>query len=640
VSLSANTDKALTFFSFANPAATGTINEAAKTVTVTVPHGTTVSALAATFAISGASVNVGPTIQTSGTTANNFTSPVTYAVTAADGTKQNYVVTVTISPNAAKALTAFSFSNPAVTGTINEAANTVTVTVPYGTKVTALAATFAISGTSVKVDSTVQTSGTTANNFTSPVTYIVVAEDGTTHNYMVTVTITSPGNNANLSALSVSEGILSPAFNATTLYYTVDVVNSTKSIFVTGTRADQNATIDSKNGVSQDLGVGSNDIMLTVTAQNGTTKKTYTINVNRAPPPVTFSGLSANGDSAFISTTVLTLTFSAPPTELTINNITVTGATKGTLSLTGSSTTRTLTISKLEVPNEGEATGEVTVKITGTSGSLMTSSSKSVSVYRGLEMIKVPAGKFQRDENSSNQSQVTAFQMSACEITRNQFKAIMNEDPSYKDSSSGMFDPVQNVNWYKAIAFCNMLSIKMNLDLVYEVKGVDFHSFKSANIPTSDNSNWNSVTASWDATGYRLPTEMEWMWAAMGATDCQNGFANEFAGTDGSNDVNKYVWHATISSKKTHPVGTKLPNELGLYDISGNVWEWCWDWYGDWPNNTLENYHGPDLNTNYRVGHGGSWKSQAQDCNLSYRYPEFWPTNHDPDIGFRVVRLP
>jgi hypothetical protein len=179
--------KALTAFSFATLAVTGTVNESAHTVAVAVPYGTDVTALVATFSTSGTSVKVGSTAQVCGTTPNNFTSQVTYTVTAADASTQSYVVSVTIAPSSAKALTAFSFATLAVTGTVNEIAHTVAVTVPYGTDVTALVATFSTSGTSVKVGSTAQVSGTTPNNFTSQVTYTVTAADASTQSYVVSV---------------------------------------------------------------------------------------------------------------------------------------------------------------------------------------------------------------------------------------------------------------------------------------------------------------------------------------------------------------------------------------------------------------------------------------------------------------------
>ena len=179
------TAKAITAYSLAG--VTGTKNETAKTIAVTVPNGTNVTALVATFTITGASVKVGGVAQTSRTTANNFTNPVAYTVTAADGTTAIYTVTVTVAAVTAKAITAYSLAG--VAGTINEAAKTIAVTVQSGTNVTALVATFTITGTGVKVGAVTQTNGTTANNFTGPVAYTVTAADGTTATYTVTVTV-------------------------------------------------------------------------------------------------------------------------------------------------------------------------------------------------------------------------------------------------------------------------------------------------------------------------------------------------------------------------------------------------------------------------------------------------------------------
>jgi hypothetical protein len=163
-----------------------------------MPSGTDVTALVATFTTStGASVTVGSTPQVSETTPNNFTSPVTYTVTAADAKTQDYTVTVTV---AGKSITAFSLNG--VAGTINEAEKTITVTMASDADVTALVATFTAPGASVKVGSTVQVSGTTANNFTSPVVYTVTAVDAETQNY--TVTVVKEALNKPATAISVS----------------------------------------------------------------------------------------------------------------------------------------------------------------------------------------------------------------------------------------------------------------------------------------------------------------------------------------------------------------------------------------------------------------------------------------------------
>src|SRR5664280_282449 len=184
VTVALSSAKAITTFSLAG--VVGTINETAKTIAVTMPLGTDVTALVATFTTTGASVKVGSTVQISGTTAHNFTDPVIYTVTAADATTQDYMVFVTVALSSAKAITAFSLAG--VVGTINETGKTMAVTMPFGTNVTALVATFTTTGASVKVGSTVQISGTTANNFTSPIIYTVTATNATTQDYTVTVT--------------------------------------------------------------------------------------------------------------------------------------------------------------------------------------------------------------------------------------------------------------------------------------------------------------------------------------------------------------------------------------------------------------------------------------------------------------------
>jgi ribosomal protein L21E len=191
VTIASNSAKAITSYSFAGyTGAAGTINETAKTIAVTVPFGTPLTALVATFATTGTGVKVGTTVQVSATTPNNFTSPVAYVVTAGDASTATYTVTVTVAQNTAKAITAYSFALYAgATGTINETAKTIAVIVPYGTPLTALVATFTTTGTGVKVGTTVQTSTATPNDFTSPVVYTVTAGDASTVNYTVTVTV-------------------------------------------------------------------------------------------------------------------------------------------------------------------------------------------------------------------------------------------------------------------------------------------------------------------------------------------------------------------------------------------------------------------------------------------------------------------
>ncbi len=178
-------NKDITAFSFGSPAATGMIT--GTSIAVTVPFGTNVSALVASFTTTGASVKIGASVQTSGTTPNNFISPLTYRVTAADASTQDYIVTVTVAANPAKDITAFSFTSPSATGVIT--GTNIVLMVPFGTSPFGLVANFTTTGGSVKVGSMSQTSGITANNFTSPVVYRVTAADASTQDYTVTVIV-------------------------------------------------------------------------------------------------------------------------------------------------------------------------------------------------------------------------------------------------------------------------------------------------------------------------------------------------------------------------------------------------------------------------------------------------------------------
>ena len=271
-----------------------------------------------------------------------------------------------------------------------------------------------------------------------------------------------------------------------------------------------------------------------------------------------------------------------------------------------------------------------------------------------VTMVTVPAGRFQRDATEDNISVITQpFRMSAYEITRAQWRAIFGEDndPSDETSFTELDDPVRKVNWYHAIAFANKLSITEGLTPVYNVSDVNFNTLTYGQIPTVDTEEWNNATANWSADGYRLPTEMEWMWAAMGApADGQGGEANTtgyvkfFSGFTGSNDIKDYVVYSDNSgpggtgaeTRTAWPVGSKLPNELGLYDMSGNVGEWIWDWHTTYPPGELTNYRGADSGSQ-RVLRGGSFTTTASALRLDIR-PSNLPHSEGRTYGFRVVR--
>ncbi len=268
-------------------------------ISLTVPYGSVVKALKATFSITGVKIQVGAADQKSGETANDFTSPVVYTVTAADGSTGNYTVTVTIAPMTAKEMTVFGFTsvlnsgagiNNDIAGVIS--GNNISLTVPYGTVLTALKATFSITGVKVQVGSAVQTSGVTANNFTSPVVYTVTASDGSTKNYTVTLTmspitareITTFGftgalNSAALinsdTACTINEP--SKAITLTVPFYTV-LTGLKATYLTTGVNVKIGSTLQTSGVTANDF---TSPVVYTVTAGDSSTKN-YTVTITKA----------------------------------------------------------------------------------------------------------------------------------------------------------------------------------------------------------------------------------------------------------------------------------------------------------------------------------------------------------------------
>jgi len=178
--------------------------------------------------------------------------------------------------------------------------------------------------------------------------------------------------------------------------------------------------------------------------------------------------------------------------------------------------------------------------------------------------------------------------------------------------------PVIGVSWNDAIGYCNWLSEKEGIAKAYDSNG------------NLLDRNGNITTDIMKVEGYRLPTEAEWEYAARGG---QNTKGHKYAGSD---DLNEVGWYDDNSDLQTHPVGEKKGNELGLYDMSGNVWESCHDWYGDYASTTQTNPTGPSSGSD-RVRRGGCWGNVAQDFRVADRY-SLTPTNSHYDLGFRLSR--
>ena len=221
------------------------------------------------------------------------------------------------------------------------------------------------------------------------------------------------------------------------------------------------------------------------------------------------------------------------------------------------------------------------------------------------------------------------------EVTRGEYIAVMGSDPSTADAydkngnkltgEDVLNNPVNYVSWYDALVYCNNLSIKENLTPCYTIDG-STNPYVWGTVPTSSNSTWNAATCNFEADGYRLPTEAEWEWLARG------GEEYTYAGSDTVGDV---AWYTNNTNDTgTREVKTKLANGYGLYDMSGNVYEWCWDWYGSINESTATD---GATSGDGRVPRGGTWYYGDSLCKVADR-SHIGPGYRSYFYGLRVVR--
>ena len=206
------------------------------------------------------------------------------------------------------------------------------------------------------------------------------------------------------------------------------------------------------------------------------------------------------------------------------------------------------------------------------------------------------------------------------EVTQNELEKYMKENPS---KFKGGRKPVENVSWLQALEFCNKMSEDHGLKPVYKIENNELRK-----IIYTNGTEVSPDTADLERTeGYRLPTEAEWEWFARGGeTAIQNGtFDTKYSG---SNNLDEVGWYEKNSEGETHVVGTKKPNELGLYDCTGNVSEWCYKWYF---NINLTRYYLPKEKRKFLKNKGGSYKSKEESCTINWRLSS-------EVSGFRVVR--
>ncbi|GHV73968.1 hypothetical protein AGMMS49940_12700 [Spirochaetia bacterium] len=242
-------------------------------------------------------------------------------------------------------------------------------------------------------------------------------------------------------------------------------------------------------------------------------------------------------------------------------------------------------------------------------------------------MVLVKGGTFlmgsdyggEEDEMPVHRVTLRSFYLGACEVTQKEWIAVMGNNPS---TFKGDALPVETVSWYEAVEFCNRLSLKEGLTPAYHGTGA-------------------GIICDFNANGYRLPTEAEWEYAAKGGVGAEE-FPFEYAG---GNDVDEVGWYEDNSGGTPQAVGTKAPNGLGLYDMSGNVWEWCWDRYERYPAGDQTDPRGPAGPASpqgrrteaLRTDRGGSWNHGAQFLRSANR-DAYIPSYRYWLLGFRLCR--
>ncbi|MFN7569582.1 MAG: SUMF1/EgtB/PvdO family nonheme iron enzyme, partial [Microcystis sp.] len=221
-----------------------------------------------------------------------------------------------------------------------------------------------------------------------------------------------------------------------------------------------------------------------------------------------------------------------------------------------------------------------------------------------LEMVGLPAGQFlmgspdsdpdaRDNEKPQHQVKVNSFAIGKYPVTQAQYQAVMGTNPSHFQNNPQ--NPVENVSWNDAQAFCQKLS---------QITGKT----------------------------YRLPTEAEWEYA------CRAGTTTRFYFGDDANQLGDYAWYKGNSQKTTHPVGQKRPNGWGLYDMSGNVWEWCEDnWHNNYIGAPKDGSAWLTNDNDYQIVRGGSWYDNPDGCRSAFRSLNYRRGNDFNGLGFRVV---
>lgn len=223
--------------------------------------------------------------------------------------------------------------------------------------------------------------------------------------------------------------------------------------------------------------------------------------------------------------------------------------------------------------------------------------SDKIDCYAKYPMAKISGGEIElRDDRIKRKwkAEIKPFLLAPHPVTKNLYNTITSKSPNTPERD---LEPVVNISWNDAISFCNQLSQETGLKTCYSISN-----------------DGETIICDWGSNGYRLPSEAEWQYA------CKAGSSGYRYG-----ELDQIAWYNENSGGQIHNVGGKAPNGWGLYDMLGNVWEWCWDLYDE------------EVYGSYRIFRGGSWAEEARGCGASCRRRSH-PTFFVDDLGFRLAR--